>query len=173
MHKAIHFLIAGLPLDFRVLCRQFLLRVIDLEALSIQADVVGFLGQFAGVLIMFSFISTISAFMSMSAPPTTPAACLSLAWRTEQSAITTMMLVIGLITLISWDATFPDRRDVMVLSPLPVAPHTILLAKISASGAVLVLAIVALNCVSGFAWSLALGAPNGGMLGFLQFCAAY
>ena len=43
-----------LPLDFRVLYRQFLLRVIDLEALSIEADIPSYLGQFAGILIMIS-----------------------------------------------------------------------------------------------------------------------
>ncbi|MGA9668713.1 MAG: hypothetical protein WBQ94_05865, partial [Terracidiphilus sp.] len=56
MHNLIQQLINRLPLDFRILCTQFLLRVIDLEALSIQADVVGFLGQFAGVLIMLSIV---------------------------------------------------------------------------------------------------------------------
>jgi hypothetical protein len=125
-----------LPLDFRVLYRQFLLRVIDLEALSIQADVVRFLGQFAGVLIMISLLSALRAFVSTFAPPTTAAGWLNLEWGTEQSAITTMMLVIGLLTVVSWDSTFPDRKDVMVLSPLPVAPHTILFAKVSASCAV-------------------------------------
>ena len=36
-----------LPLEFRVLYKQFLLRVVDLEALSVHADVPRFLGQFA------------------------------------------------------------------------------------------------------------------------------
>jgi hypothetical protein len=49
-------LLDRLPLQFRVLCHQFLLRVVDLEALSIKADVTAFLGQFAGILIMFSLI---------------------------------------------------------------------------------------------------------------------
>ena len=41
-----------------MLYRQFLLRVVDLEALSIEADIPRFLGQFAGVLIMISLHST-------------------------------------------------------------------------------------------------------------------
>ncbi len=45
-----------LPLQFRVLHQQFLLRVVDLEALSIEADIPRFLGQFAGILIMISLI---------------------------------------------------------------------------------------------------------------------
>ena len=52
-------LIERLPLDFRVLFRQFFLRVIDLEALSIEADVERFLGQFAGVLIMLSLVHSL------------------------------------------------------------------------------------------------------------------
>ena len=45
---------ARLPLPFRVMHRQFLLRVVDLEALSISIP--SFLGQFAGILMMLSFV---------------------------------------------------------------------------------------------------------------------
>ena len=165
MHK----LAEHLPLQFRVLYRQFLLGVIDLEALSIQADVTGFLGQFAGVLIMINLIQALGAFFSTLGPPPPPADRLMISWHTEQFAVETMMLVIGLITVISWDATFPDRRDVMVLSPLPVASHTILFAKMAASGAILGIAILALNGASSFAWSLVLAGFPGG----LRFCAAW
>jgi hypothetical protein len=58
-----------LPLDFRILCRQFLLRVIDLEALSIQADVTGFLGQFAGVLIMLSLVHAVVTYVGFTSFP--------------------------------------------------------------------------------------------------------
>src|ERR1017187_7306477 len=132
-----------LPLQFRVLYRQFLLRVIDLEALSIEADILRYLGQFAGVLIMFSVIYTFRAFVYIWDPSLAPQVLLGMAWSAEQSLISTMMLVIGLITIISWDATFPDRRDVMVLSPLPITPRTILFAKIAASGAILGFAVLA------------------------------
>jgi hypothetical protein len=94
-------------------------------------------------------------------------------WSAEQSLISTMMLVVGLITVVSWDATFPDRRDVMVLSPLPVTPRTILSAKVAASGAILGLAVLAFNVASGFAWPAVVGIPNGGFPGFLRCFAAY
>src|SRR3569833_59466 len=55
-----------LPLQLRVLHRQFLLRVVDLEALSIEADIPAYLGQFAGILIM---ISLCHAFGLMFFPP--------------------------------------------------------------------------------------------------------
>jgi len=162
-------LLSLLPLEFRVLVRQFLLRVIDLEALSIQADVGRFLGQFAGLLIMYSLIQAGGALFSTIGPPPSPLALHLMAWHTEHSSIEIMMLVVGLITVVSWDATFPDRRDVMVLSPLPVAPHTILFAKLAASGAILGLAILTLNGASSFAWSLVLA----GIPGALRFFPAW
>ncbi|MGA7856629.1 MAG: hypothetical protein WCA11_01795, partial [Terracidiphilus sp.] len=155
--------IERLPLKFRVLCRLFFLRVIDLEALSIQADVVGFLGQFAGVLIMFSLIHAVRAYVFIPKAP----------WYIEQYLIETMMLVVGLITVISWDATFADRRDAMVFSPLPVAPHTILFAKVAASGALLGLAILTLNFASGIMCPLRLATQSGSGWGFFQSFAAY
>jgi hypothetical protein len=159
-----------LPLQFRVLFRQFLLRVIDLESLSIEADIPRFLGQFAGVLIFFSLAQAIAAlWMSGIGSPLTPAARLALAWNREQSLISLMMLVVGLITVASWDNTFPDRRDVMVLSPLPVRPVMILVAKVTASAAVLGLSILALNIGTGFAWPLILA----DFPGVLRFCPAY
>ncbi len=168
MLKPVRKLIARLPLTFRVLYRQFLLRVIDLESLSIEADIPKFLGQFAGVLIMISLFQAAGAFLwSMSSHA--PAAQLAFAWSKEQSLICDTMLVVGLIAVVSWDSIFPDRRDVMVLSPLPVRPLTILLAKVSASGAIVGMSILALNIGSGFAWPLVLaGSP-----GVLRFCPAY
>src|ERR1700722_440422 len=133
MRRLLDQFVSRLPLEFRVLYRQFLLRVIDLEALSIHADVTRFLGQFAGLLIFYSCIEAVAAFFSALGPPPPPEAMVVLAHHTEQSSIEIMMLVVGLIAVVSWDATFPDRRDVMVLSPLPIAPRTILLAKVAAS----------------------------------------
>jgi hypothetical protein len=159
MHK----LLERLPLKFRVLYRQFLLRIIDLEALSIKADVVAFLGQFASVLVMLSLVQAVAAYL----------APLNAAWHVEQNLIEIMMLVVGLITVVSWDATFPDRRDVMVLAPLPVAPHTILLAKVAASSALLGLAVLALNVLSGIVAPFVIGTQHDSNWGFFQSFAAY
>jgi hypothetical protein len=167
MHELFYKLIARLPLDFRILYRQFLLRVVDLESLSVQADVERFLGQFAGVLIMLSLVHATVAYLGYTFI-TEPASRLAFLWHMEHYLIATTMLVAGLVTVISWDATFPDRRDVMVLSPLPVAPRTILFAKMAASAAVMGLAIATLNVASGVMLPLILGAQPGPALGFFQ-----
>ena len=51
--------------------------------------------------------------------------------------IATTMLVVGLFAVLSWESTFPDRRDVLVLSPLPVRARTLFLAKVAAVGSAL------------------------------------
>ena len=157
MRRFVARLAERLPLDFRVLYRQFLLRVVDLEALSIEADIPRFLGQFAGVLILIGVFRTLGFLIAADSPTMNPAALQALAWWTEQSLLSMAMLVAGLIAVVSWDNIFPDRRDVMVLSPLPVRPRTILLARLVAAGAVLGIAIVALNFAMGLAGPLVLG----------------
>jgi hypothetical protein len=172
MHNAVDKLVEVLPLQFRVLYRQFLLRVVDLEALSIHADIPRFLGQFASVLIFVSLIGTVGLLTSVDALESLEAK-LSFAWRGEQALISGMMLVVGLVAVVSWDSTFPDRRDVMILTPLPVAPRVILFAKVAASAALLGLAILTLNFATGVAWPLFLGAQHGTIWGFIQSFAAY
>jgi hypothetical protein len=159
-------------LEFRILYRQFLLRIVDLESLSSKADIEGFVGQFGGVLIMLSLIHAFIAVIYLLSS-FAPADRLAFAWHAEQYLVATMMLVVGLFAVLTWDATFPDRRDVMVLAPLPIATHTILFAKVAASGTILGIAILALNVASGIVWPLALGIGHGSITGLLQCFAAY
>lgn len=172
MRKLIESLIARLPLDFRVLYHQFLLRVIDLEALSIQADIPRFLGQFAGVLMMLSMIHTVGFYVSLVSTRS-PQDFLAVSWYFEHYFIATMMLVVGLFTVIAWDSTFPDRRDAMILAPLPIASRTVLFAKIASSCSIWLLAVLTLNFASGFVLPLVLGYAHGGLFGFLRYLAAY
>jgi hypothetical protein len=75
-------------------------------------------------------------------------------WTAEQQHISGIMLVVGLFAVVSWDATFPDKRDAMVLSPLPITPHIILLAKLAASSTIIGVAILSLNFAAGLAWPI-------------------
>jgi hypothetical protein len=154
---------ARLPLQFRVLHQQFLLRVVDLEALSIEADIPRFLGQFAGVLIMFSFIHCVAVYWYIVAYP----------YRLEHYLISTTMLVAGLITVVCWDSAFPDRRDIMVLAPLPIRPGMVLGAKIAASTSLLGIALLALNTAPGLLGPLLLAQLHPSIFGIFQVLAAY
>jgi ABC-type transport system involved in multi-copper enzyme maturation permease subunit len=138
-------LAAKLPKDFRVLYRQFLLRVVDLEALSVHADVTRFLGQFAGVLILINVFRTIGfLFFEAGRPDLQGAPMITVICQRAHGLVSMMMLVTGLIAVVSWDAIFPDRRDAMVLGPLPVRPGTILAAKVAACAAVVGIALLSL-----------------------------
>src|SRR6202034_3954055 len=90
------------------------------------------------------------------------------AWMFEHFLIETSMTVAGLIAVFNWDAAFPDRRDVLVLAPLPVKRSTLLLAKIAALFAAPALAIIALNIFSGILWPLIFRSPNAGLVGVLR-----
>jgi len=107
--------------QFRVLYREFLFRMVDLEVLSAHAlgDANKLLGQFAALLVFISMLLSMAAFGfagSHMAPPARFAFTLVI----EHFLIATTMLVVGLFAVLSWDSTCPDRRDVLVLAPLPV-----------------------------------------------------
>ena len=157
MRNAMRRLAERLPLEFRVLYAQFLERVVDLEALSIEADIPRLIAQFAGVLILIDAMRTLG-FLFFGQP-----------LLIEQSFLSGTMLIAGLVAVATWDNIFPDRRDAMVLSPLPVKPRTILVAKLAASGSLLGIGVLALNL--GIGISLPLVAGVGWQ--FLRALAAY
>ena len=124
------------PGQFRVLYRQFLFRIVDLELLSADArgDANKLLGQFAALLVWISVSLSVPAmFLADSGKNSNPGAIAPvLVWITQHFLIATTMLVVGLFAMLSWDGTFPDRRDVMVLTPLPVRARTMFLSKVAA-----------------------------------------
>ena len=145
MRKMMRRIAERLPLEFRVLYAQFLARVVDLEALSIEADIPRFIAQFSGVLILIDAFRTLG-FLFFGQP-----------LLVEQSFLSGTMLIAGLVAVATWDNIFPDRRDVMVLGPLPVKPRTILAAKLAASGSLLGVAVLALNSGIGVVLPLVAG----------------
>jgi CubicO group peptidase (beta-lactamase class C family) len=139
---------------WRVLYRQFLFRVFDLEVLSAhaQGDANKLLGQFAGLLVFISVSVAFGALLlaNPNAPGRDSGAIVPVFLMLAQHfVIATTMLVVGLFAVLSWDATFPDRRDVMVLAPLPVRARTMFLAKVAAVATSLGLTIVLLHCAMG------------------------
>src|SRR5215472_10216762 len=159
--------------QFQVLYREFLFRMVDLEVLSAQGDIKQLLGQFGSILIYFGALMSLGAAFFDPRRMSVEAAVASL-WSTQHFLIATTMLVMGLFAVLSWDSTFLDRRDVLVLAPLPVRPRTIFLAKVAALGAALGLTTVALNGLPGITWGLMhFAAPHSGFLGPFRALAAY
>jgi CubicO group peptidase (beta-lactamase class C family) len=151
-------------IQFRMLYRQFLLGIIDLELLAPQGDTARLLGQFAALLVTVSFWILLPAVIVTGSPP--PELALLVTWTAEHFVIATTMLVVGLFAVLSWESMFPDRRDVMVLGPLPIPARTLCAAKVAAVATALSLTVLCLNLFPGvaapFAFATALTMPPPG-----------
>ena len=148
-------------LQFRVLYREFLFRMVDLEVLSAHAlgDSNRLLGQFAALLLFISMLFSIAGF-GFAGARMAPLSRLAFTLMSEHSLISTTMLVVGLFAVLSWDSTFPVRRDVLVLAPLPVRPRTMFLAKVAAVATALGLTVLLLHGAAGLIWPLAFAVKN-------------
>jgi hypothetical protein len=106
------------------------------------AQVLGFLiaaGLFVAYLVTPSFLS-----LSLSAPsPETEWALRSL--RVFFPAYS--FAVVGFATVFEWDTLFPDRRDFLILTPLPIRLRELCAAKIAALARFLLLLTGAVNLI--------------------------
>jgi hypothetical protein len=68
--------------------------------------------------------------------------------------VTYAMVTVGLIAVFAWDALSFDRRDALVLGPLPVPGTTIIAAKLAALVAFLLAAAAAVNVTTGVPYAL-------------------
>ena len=95
-------------------------------------------------------------------------------WVMEHFLIATTMVVVSLFSVLCWDSIFPDKRDVLVLAPLPIRANTLFRAKLAALIAALSLSVVSLNIFSGLVWPFLFSATNGGgYFGAIRSLAAY
>jgi hypothetical protein len=158
--------------QFRVLYREFLFRMVDLELISGRGDMSKLLGQFGALLAAFSFMfaGTATGYAYSNLPPDE---VLIDAWSAEHFLIASTMMVVALFAILCWDSTFPDRRDVLVLGPLPVRPRTLFLAKIAALGTALAGTVVAVNVFTGIAYPFVLGAVADNAIAMARSFAAY
>ena len=159
--------------QFRVLYRQFLFRLMDVEMLSTSArgDASGLLGQFGALLVFGSVLLAWAggAVGSEVRHMTTPAGV----WGAERFMVSLTMLTVGVFALLNWESTFLERRDILVLGPLPVRGRTLLAAKIAAAAAALGITVIALNCFAGFIWPMAMSPDGVGIAGTAWFVAVF
>jgi hypothetical protein len=153
--------------QFRVLYRVFWLRVVDLEVLSPESDTQRLLGHIA---VMFAGISILFTAPLVLVGGGLPQPFL---WTAEHLFIATTMTIVGMLAILSWESSLPDRRDLLVLGPLPVRVRTVFLAKLSALAGVLSFSIISLNCFIGLVWPLFFSNPGTGLLGGIRAIGAY
>jgi hypothetical protein len=71
--------------------------------------------------------------------------------------ITYSMVSIGVIAAVMWDSLSFDRRDAMVLGPLPLRSGTVVSAKVAALGLLLLVAAVSMNLPMAALFSMTAG----------------
>ena len=160
-------------LQFRVLYRQILFRLMDVElfAASAHGDALELLGQFGSLLVFGGILLALGALPIGADARNQPVA--ASVWPVERFLISLTILVVGVFTLLSWDSAFLDRRDVLVLGPLPVPVRTLVAAKTAAAASSLGLTVVAWNWLAAFTYSIALAPPGCGFVGMIRFVAAF
>jgi len=71
------------------------------------------------------------------------------------------MATTGLVTVFVWDVLVFDKRDAMVLGPLPISGSTVVAAKLAALATLLLGTALAVNLVSGLPFAFVTGSPAG------------
>jgi hypothetical protein len=79
----------------------------------------------------------------------------------------------GLIGALAWDSLSFDRRDAMVLGPLPVSPQSVVRAKLAAMAALLVGASLSINVLTGIPFALVANGPRDGIDGLVRHAIAH
>ena len=154
------------PGPFQVLRQVFLTRLVDFELLAADGDTSKLIGAFATLLAGISLAITIPLIIINGLPQ-------ELLWGMEHFLIAITMALGGLFGVMSWESIFPERKDIVILGPLPVRRSTLFLAKLSAMATALGLAILALNCFTGLGWALQFEPAHGGILGLVHSIGAY
>jgi len=141
---------------------------VEFLAASARGDASQLFGQFAAMLVLISLTSCYAALIFASEPRSAIEI-----WLGARLLIEVTMLAVGIFAILSWDSTFPDRRDIQILVPLPVRPREMFAAKITAAASALGLTVVVLNSLSGLFWPLALAHVSPGHANPLRFIAAF
>jgi hypothetical protein len=88
-------------------------------------------------------------------------------WQEKNYVFILMLLIFGIVTLLEWEMLFPDRRDFVNLTPLPVRLRTVFAAKLASFIAFIGLFSAAMNSLSSVAFALFLAQWRSNSLLFL------
>jgi hypothetical protein len=127
--------------QFRVLYKDFLSRIVDLDILSSQGDLKDLMVRVISILASFSFIFCyMGALKNISG---------------YEFVISATLGVAGLFAVFAWNAVFPDKRDCLVLGPLPIHRRTLILARLAAVATALGGVVVSINFFTGLYFAFA------------------
>ncbi len=139
--------------QFRILYKDFLFRIVELDILTPGSEVQNLLVQCAATLAAVSFVLVVMLVLR-------PRRANIALWGDQEFLICTTIAIVGLFAVLAWNALLPDRRDCLILGPLPVSVRTMFLAKTAAISTALGGCVLAINLFTGFAYPVMV-APDG------------
>ena len=114
-----------------LLLQHFLDRFFDSELVSRQSEARVTLAQILAALTIPGFVISallITKYAAFAAESSLMAYLAAL--NDECRFLFFSMVVMGFVTVVEWDTLFPDRRDFLILSPLPLSSRTLFTAKV-------------------------------------------
>jgi len=78
----------------------------------------------------------------------------NISWQDKNYVLLLVMVLFGIVTLLEWEMLFPDRRDFVNLTPLPVRLRTVFAAKLASFIAFIGLFSAAMNSLSSVSFAL-------------------
>ena len=78
----------------------------------------------------------------------------NISWQDKNYVFILVMILFGIVTLLEWEVLFPDRRDFVNLTPLPVRLRTVFAAKLASFVAFIGLFSAAMNSLSSVSFAL-------------------
>ena len=149
------------PSQFVELLRLFWQRFLDNDLIAPQAETRLALAPILALLAVPSVIFSLHSYGQYSfrwtriGYPVPPFPLdLPVSWSDKFLFLYLSMILMGFITVLEWDALFPDRRDYLILTPLPIRLRTLLAAKITALFLFLMVFTLALNGCSSILFPL-------------------
>jgi len=158
---------------FWVLCREFFAQFFasesvtsDMQLRQAMIGVLAFIltpGLFVPIQMSASFEIAVLRFPALLEPLTRLMATVFIVYS---------MVAIGVIAAVMWDSLAFDRRDAMVLGPLPLSARTIVAAKLTAMGAFLLITAAGVNVITAVLFSMVAG-NHKGMFGIVRHFVAH
>src|SRR5215468_11593298 len=132
---------------FKTLVRHFFSRFFDKDSLSPDAD------ERANVIQIVTMLALPGAIVSLFTIADHPLirSDLTRLWLRAGDRyvfICYSMVVMGFVMTFKWDSLFPDRRDYLILTPLPISLREFFAAKVISLCGFLLLFITAINVFS-------------------------
>lgn len=145
--------------QFDVLTRHFFGGFLDNDLMSPVSDMHGLLSKALALLVLPGVLYPFSLVFRYGGRPFYSYQSLDmLSWSDKCIFVMLSIVVMGLATVLEWDALQLDRRDCLAFGALPIRSRTILLAKLAALGKFLLLFSVPLTALGALSFPLVMHA---------------